>query len=73
MDDDNGTGPQFNSGRRRLLNAREAAEYLGISKNTLYRMEKDGHLVPFRTPGGHRRYKVDMLESYLENSRKKLA
>jgi excisionase family DNA binding protein len=56
---------------RRILNAREAAEFLGISKNTLYRMEKEGYIIPFRTPGGHRRYEVKMLETYLENSRRK--
>jgi excisionase family DNA binding protein len=54
---------------RRMFTARDAARYLGISLNTLYRMEKDGHLVPYRTPGGHRRYDVSMLNDYLEGSR----
>jgi excisionase family DNA binding protein len=54
---------------RKLLNSREAARYLGISLNTLYRMEKSGLLQPFRTPGGHRRYPVTMLDGYLEASR----
>ena len=54
---------------RRLLNAREAASYLGVSLNTLYRIEKDGELTPYRTPGGHRRYQVQMLEDYLEASK----
>ena len=53
----------------RLLRAREAAEYLGVSVLTLYRMEKIGALLPYRTPGRHRRYSVEMLEEYLENSR----
>jgi excisionase family DNA binding protein len=57
------------SDERRLLTAREAAEYLGISLNTLYRMERMGILLPFRTPGGHRRYLHNMLDEYLENSR----
>jgi len=57
------------SEERRLLNTREAADYLGISKNTLYRMERDGYLFPYRTPGGHRRYHIEMLEAYLEESR----
>jgi len=52
-----------------LLKAREAAHYLGISLNTLYRMERNGHLAPFRTPGGHRRYSFEMLDRYLEQSR----
>lgn len=68
---DNGAQRPPEPSRKQMLNAREAAAYLGVSKNTLYRMEKDGYLIPFRTPGGHRRYKVEMLEDYLENSKKK--
>jgi excisionase family DNA binding protein len=54
---------------RRLLKAKEAARYLGISLSTLYRMERMGCLQPYRTPGGHRRYRVEMLDAYLEDSR----
>ncbi len=54
---------------RAILNSREAAEYLGISLNTLYRIEKGGDLQPFRTPGGHRRYEQKMLDDYLEGTR----
>ena len=57
------------STERTILNSREAAEYLGISLNTLYRIEKQGDLQPFRTPGGHRRYDVRMLNEYLEGTR----
>jgi excisionase family DNA binding protein len=56
--------------RKRLLTAREAAEYLGISLATLSRMDKMEQLVPFRTPGGHRRYSLTMLDEYLEESRR---
>jgi len=52
-----------------LLSAKEAARYLGISLATLARMEKRGDLSPYRTPGGHRRYSMEMLAEYLENSR----
>jgi CheY-like chemotaxis protein len=52
-----------------LLTAREAAQYLRVSLFTLGRIEKEGLLVPFRTPGGHRRYSVDMLTDYLERTR----
>jgi excisionase family DNA binding protein len=52
-----------------LLNAREAAQYLRVSLFTLGRIEKEGGIVPFRTPGGHRRYSLRMLHEYLENSR----
>ena len=52
-----------------LLNAREAAQYLRVSLFTLSRIEREGGLVPFRTPGGHRRYSLRMLHEYLESSR----
>jgi excisionase family DNA binding protein len=52
-----------------LLKAREAAEYLNVSLATLDRMEKERRLTPFRTPGGHRRYSLAMLNEYLERSR----
>ena len=55
---------------KRLLTTKEAAEYLGVSVLTLYRTEKTGALSPYRTPGGHRRYSIEMLDEYLENSRK---
>jgi len=52
-----------------LLRAREAAEYLSVSLATLYRIEREGKLTPFRTPGGHRRYSLAMLNEYLNRSR----
>ncbi len=55
--------------RNQLLNAKLAAEYLGISLSTLGRIEREGNLIPFRTPGGHRRYRINMLDDYLERSR----
>jgi excisionase family DNA binding protein len=57
------------SSNPRLLTAREASAYLGVSLNTLNRIEKRGLILPFRTPGGHRRYDVRMLDEYLEASR----
>ncbi len=58
--------------RNPLLTAKEATEYLGISLSTLSRIERQGLLVPFRTPGRHRRYDVDMLDAYLESTRESL-
>lgn len=49
----------------RLLTAREAAAYLRVSLSTLYRMEQSGALTPLRTPGGHRRYTIEMLNTCL--------
>ncbi len=53
-----------------LLTAKEAVDYLGISLSTLHKIEKNGMIVPFRTPGGHRRYDREMLDEYLEASRR---
>ena len=55
--------------RSRLFTAKEAVGYLGISLSTLNRIEKEGRLLPFRTPGGHRRYDRAMLDEYLESTR----
>lgn len=52
-----------------LLTARAAARYLNVSLTTLAKIEETGLLVPFRTPGGHRRYSLSMLDAYLEASR----
>jgi len=55
--------------RKILMKAREAADYLRISLFTLNKIERQGQLMPFRTPGGHRRYSVEMLNEYLEENR----
>lgn len=52
-----------------LMTAREAAKYLRISLATLGRIEKGDALKPYRTPGGHRRYSLEMLNRYLESTR----
>jgi excisionase family DNA binding protein len=51
-----------------LLNAREAAAYLRVSLSTLHRMERGGKLQAMRTPGGHRRYTLGMLNLCLESA-----
>jgi len=53
-----------------LLTAKEAAAYLRVSMFTLSKIEKEGGIVPYRTPGGHRRYSLPMLDKYLDESRK---
>lgn len=55
---------------RRILAAREAAEYLGVSLATLRKIESRGELIPSRTPGGHRRYSIAILDEYFEWSRR---
>lgn len=54
----------------KLLTAREAAQYLRVSLSTLYRMEHHRRLIPLRTPGGHRRYTLKMLNTCLAASNK---
>jgi len=56
-------------GEMQVLTAKEAAEYLRISLFTLHKIEQRGLIVPYRTPGGHRRYSLQMLNEYLEGSR----
>jgi len=57
--------------RMSLMTAKEAARYLRVSMFTLSKIESQGGLVPYRTPGGHRRYSLKMLNQYLNNSRKR--
>jgi excisionase family DNA binding protein len=53
-----------------IFKVREAAEYLQVSLVTLRKIESKGDLIPFRTPGRHRRYSLRMLNEFLEASRK---
>jgi excisionase family DNA binding protein len=56
--------------RMNIMTAKEAARYLRVSMFTLSKIESQGRLVPYRTPGGHRRYSLRMLNKYLNNSRR---
>jgi len=55
-----------------VITAKEAARYLRVSMLTLSRIESEGGLVPYRTPGGHRRYSIEMLYEYLSNSHQRV-
>jgi excisionase family DNA binding protein len=46
-----------------LLNIGTAAEYLGISIDTLRRWERKGRINPLRSPGGHRYYSKEDLDA----------
>ena len=63
-------GVKMAKDRASLMTAREAARYLRVSMFTLSKIESNGGLVPYRTPGGHRRYNLRMLNQYLNNSRR---
>ena len=49
----------------KLLNIREAAEYLNVTQDCLRKWNKNGKLVPLRTAGGHRRYDLDELKKFV--------
>lgn len=50
---------------KRLLNQKQACEYLNISRSTILRWEEKGILSPIRTSGRHRRYKIEELDSWI--------
>jgi site-specific DNA-methyltransferase (cytosine-N4-specific) len=51
------------------LTTNEAAEFLGVSASTLYRMERQGLIEAIRTPGGQRRFLKELLEVYMTQSK----
>lgn len=50
-----------------LIPISEAAGLLGVSIDTLRRWDKKGSLRAIRTPGGHRLYRKEDLQSYTED------
>lgn len=48
-----------------LLSASEALKVAHISRSTLLRAEKAGYITPFRTPGGHRRYRASDVRALI--------
>ena len=45
-----------------LLSIHKAAEYLDVTEDCLRKWDKDGKLKPFKTVGGHRKYKKEDLD-----------
>ena len=50
----------------RLRTAREVADLLGVSSETILRWTRRGELPAIRLPGGALRYREDDLEAWLE-------
>ncbi len=48
-----------------LLTTHQLAKILNVRPETLRRWEREGKLVPLRTPGGHRRYKGSHVKALL--------
>src|SRR5690349_4027672 len=46
----------------------QAAKFLGVAQSTLRKWSDQGRVPAFYTPGGHRRYKRNDLEHFLERS-----
>src|SRR5258708_1296457 len=47
-----------------ILSIHEAAQVLGVADKTLRRWEESNVLIPLRSEGGHRRYKLSDIEKF---------
>jgi len=56
--------------RERLVTAKEAQRIMRVSDHVLQELVRKEKLVPFRTPGGHRRYRLSEIMAYLTSSRR---
>ena len=52
-----------------IIGTKRAADILGVSISTVYRMIEQGILQPTKTPGGQRRFDYEMLMSFKESSK----
>lgn len=52
-----------------LVSTKKAAEILGVSSSTIYRMIENGLITSTKTPGGQRRFSTLELNEYLEKSK----
>ena len=52
-----------------IIGTQRAADILGVSISTVYRMIEQGILQPTKTPGGQRRFDYEMLMAFKESSK----
>lgn len=57
---------------KNILNPKEASELFGVSPSALHDWEEKKWLIPFKTPGGHRRYDRVDLERIFRRSQDKI-
>jgi excisionase family DNA binding protein len=64
-----------NGVRRRVVDAQpewltlgQAASYVGVAQSTMRKWTDSGRVSSFKTPGGHRRYRRDDLDQFLDRS-----
>jgi excisionase family DNA binding protein len=50
------------------LTVSEASRFLGVSEPTLRKWTDAGRVAAFRTPGGHRRYRLENLIRFRDDS-----
>jgi excisionase family DNA binding protein len=46
----------------------QAARYLGVAQSTIRKWSDNGRVRVYKTPGRHRRYRLDDLDAFLERS-----
>jgi excisionase family DNA binding protein len=46
----------------------QAAKFLGVAQSTIRKWSDDGRVRAFYTPGGHRRFRLDDLETFVDGS-----
>jgi excisionase family DNA binding protein len=56
------------TGEPAWLTVGQAARYLGVAQSTIRKWSDQGRVPTFYTPGGHRRYRRDDLEAFLDRS-----
>ena len=55
----------------RMLNLKEAATYLGVSAQTLYRWAQQNKIGHYKT-GSHYKFSRQVLDEYLESTRRRI-
>ena len=65
-------GRKFKVENENMLTPKEVSERLGVSLRTLYTWEKEGSLVPYKSPGieGRKFYSEEQIEEFWKNIEK---